>query len=83
MGVLARVKAAASVVALTGIVALVWLGRDGSLPPAVWSALELVYLIGLPFIYGWRFGTPASRRLVDARIGDASDFRSAGLSDER
>ncbi|MHB8267433.1 hypothetical protein [Bradyrhizobium sp.] len=50
---------------------------------SVLPLLLCALLPGIPFHYGWRMGAPDSPERADAKLGDAEDFRNAGLSEER
>jgi hypothetical protein len=50
---------------------------------SVLPLLLCALLPGIPFHYGWRMGAPESPERADAKVGDAEDFRAAGLSEER
>jgi hypothetical protein len=50
---------------------------------SVLPLLLIALLPGIPFHFGWRMGTPESPERADAKLGEAEDFRDAGLSEER
>lgn len=50
---------------------------------SLWPIVGYVLLPALPFGFGWRMAPIAAPERFDAKVGDASAFRDAGLSDER
>jgi len=50
---------------------------------SLWPLIGYALLPGLPFLFGWRMVTAPPHDKPDARVGDADDFRDAGLSEER